>query len=633
MELLRFQQACLAFGTHPILDHVDFSLFSGERVCLVGRNGAGKSSFLKLLTGQQNLDDGQIVVNTGVVLSRLEQDPPAKMDVKIADFIREGAGDLAAKLQQFYTLSENLDGASDADYRLFEQLQSELDTRDGWSLDARVNDLCLQFDMNGEASLATLSGGWLRKAALARALIAKPDILLLDEPTNHLDVAAIQWLEQFLLNFSGAIMFISHDRAFIRALATRIVDLDRGQLTSHPGNYQEYLERKQKMLEDEQQHNALFDKKLAEEEVWIRQGIKARRTRNEGRVRALKALRRERAERLETLGKVDFNIEQADRSGKLVFETKAISCSFDGKTIIDSLNLLVMRGDRIALVGPNGVGKSTLIKLLLGDYQQDSGEIKRGTNIEVAYFDQHRMALNLEATVQDNVADGKQEISQNGKTRHVLSYLQDFLFPPARARTPVKALSGGEKNRLLLAKLFAKPSNLLILDEPTNDLDVETLELLEDILQQYQGTVLLVSHDREFVNNTVTSSLLFAGAGRIVEITGGYDDVLAYQQRNADKAPAVQKVTKEAPAVTEQTPAQASVSSAKKLSYKEKRELEQLPALIEQLETELESLQATVNDAAFFKQSAEQTQNTLNQLQQTESKLAQAYSRWEELDA
>lgn len=632
MELLRFQQACLAFGTHPILDHVDFSLFSGERVCLVGRNGAGKSSFLKLLTGQQNLDDGQIVVNTGVVLSRLEQDPPAKMEVKIADFIREGAGDLAQIAQQFYTLSENLDGGSEADYRLFEQLQAEMDTRDGWGLESRVADLCQQFDMNPDASLATLSGGWLRKAALARALIAKPDILLLDEPTNHLDVAAIQWLEQFLLNFSGAIIFISHDRAFIRALATRIIDLDRGQLTSHPGNYQEYLDRKQKMLEDEQQHNALFDKKLAEEEVWIRQGIKARRTRNEGRVRALKALRRERAERVETLGKVDFNIEQADRSGKLVFETKAISCGFNGKTVIDKLDLLVMRGDRIALVGPNGVGKSTLIKLLLGDYQHDSGEIKRGTNIEVAYFDQHRIALDLEATVQDNVAEGKQEITQNGKSRHVLSYLQDFLFPPARARTPVKALSGGEKNRLLLAKLFARPSNLLILDEPTNDLDVETLELLEDILQQYQGTVLLVSHDREFVNNTVTSSLLFAGEGKIVEIAGGYDDVIAYQQRNQITA-TLQKVTKNSPAAVEQTAVQASVSSAKKLSYKEKRELEELPALIEQLETQLEALQLTVNDAEFFKQSSEQTQTTLNLLQQTESKLAQAYQRWEQLDA
>ena len=633
MELLRFQQACLAFGTNPILDHVDFSLFSGERVCLVGRNGAGKSSMLKLLTGQQNLDDGQIVVNTGVVLSRLEQDPPAKMDVKIADFIREGAGDLAQIAQQFYTLSENLDGASDADYRLFEKLQSEMDTRDGWGLESRVADLCQQFDMNPDASLATLSGGWLRKAALARALAARPDILLLDEPTNHLDVAAIQWLEQFLLNFSGAIIFISHDRAFIRALATRIIDLDRGLLTSHPGNYQEYLDRKQKMLEDEQQHNALFDKKLAEEEVWIRQGIKARRTRNEGRVRALKALRRERAERVETLGKVDFNIEQADRSGKLVFETKAISCGFNGKTVIDKLDLLVMRGDRIALVGPNGVGKSTLIKLLLGDYKHDSGEIKRGTNIEVAYFDQHRMALDLNATVQDNVADGKQEINLNGQSRHVLSYLQDFLFPPMRARTPVRALSGGEKNRLLLAKLFAKPSNLLILDEPTNDLDVETLELLEDILQQYQGTVLLVSHDREFVNNTVTSSLLFAGNAKIVEITGGYDEVVAWQQRQAVAGSRAPTKTETAAPKTAEKPLETSVNNAKKLSYKEKRELELLPALIEQLDAQLKALQLQVNDPEFFKSSAEQTQQTLNLLQQTESKLAQAYTRWEELEA
>lgn len=629
MELLRFQQACLAFGTHPILDHVDFSLFTGERVCLVGRNGAGKSSLLKLLTGQQNLDDGQIVVNNGVVLSRLEQDPPARMDVKIADFIREGAGDLADKLQQFYTLSEQLDGCSAESLKLFERLQSELDSRDGWSLEARVEALCQQFEMDGTASLSALSGGWLRKAALARALIAQPDILLLDEPTNHLDVAAIQWLEQFLLSFKGAIIFISHDRAFIRALATRIIDLDRGLLTSHPGNYQTYLERKQKMVEDEQQHNALFDKKLAEEEVWIRQGIKARRTRNEGRVRALKELRRERAARVETQGKVEFNIEQSDRSGKLVFETKALSQSFADKKVIDSLNLLVMRGDRIALVGPNGAGKSTLIKLLLGEYQQQSGEIKRGSNLDVAYFDQHRIALDLNATVQDNVADGKQEITQNGHTRHVLSYLQDFLFPPARARTPVKALSGGEKNRLLLAKLFAKPSNLLILDEPTNDLDVETLELLEDILQQYQGTVLLVSHDREFVNNTVTSSLLFAGDGRIIDIAGGYDDVLAYQQRRQAIETPVQKVTKP----VQEKASEASVSTNKKLSYKEKRELEQLPALIEQLDEQLTNLQQQVNAPDFFKTDATETQQVLNQLQQTESKLAEAYARWEELEA
>lgn len=632
MELLRFQQASLAFGTHPILDKVDFSLFAGERVCLVGRNGAGKSSFLKILTGHQNLDDGQVVRQNNLIISRLEQDPPARVDIKVADFIREGAGDLAEKLQRFYHLADHFSDATEAEQREFGTLQAELDTRHGWQLESRIEELCLQFEMDPNTTLASLSGGWLRKAALAKALVSQPSVLLLDEPTNHLDVAAIQWLEQFFMNFKGAIIFISHDRAFIRALASRIIDLDRGELTSHPGNYAEYLERKQKLLEVEQQHNALFDKKLAEEEVWIRQGIKARRTRNEGRVRALKALRNERAARVEQMGKVEFAIEQSQKSGKLVFETKDVNVSFKGETVLKDINVLVMRGDRIALVGPNGVGKSTLIKTLLGEYTADSGEIKRGTNLEVAYFDQHRIQLDLDATVQDNVADGKQEITQNGQTRHVLSYLQDFLFAPARARTPVRALSGGEKNRLLLARLFAKPSNLLILDEPTNDLDVETLELLEDILQQYQGTVLLVSHDREFVNNTVTSSLYFAGQGRVVDIAGDYEDVVAYQKRQQNNVKAVETVQKSVKPV-EQKPVELSSAGSKKLSYKEKRELELLPALIESLDAELSALQQQVNDPNFFRQSAEYTQKALNQLHETESKLAHAYERWEQLEA
>ncbi|MBU0913734.1 MAG: ATP-binding cassette domain-containing protein [Gammaproteobacteria bacterium] len=632
MELLRFQQASLAFGTHPILDKVDFSLFAGERVCLVGRNGAGKSSFLKILTGHQNLDDGQVVRQNNLIISRLEQDPPARVDIKVADFIREGAGDLAEKLQRFYHLADHFSDATEAEQREFGTLQAELDTRHGWQLESRIEELCLQFEMDPNTTLASLSGGWLRKAALAKALVSQPTVLLLDEPTNHLDVAAIQWLEQFFMNFKGAIIFISHDRAFIRALASRIIDLDRGELTSHPGNYAEYLERKQKLLEVEQQHNALFDKKLAEEEVWIRQGIKARRTRNEGRVRALKELRNERAARVEQMGKVEFAIEQSQKSGKLVFETKDVNVSFKGETVLKDINALVMRGDRIALVGPNGVGKSTLIKTLLGEYKADSGEIKRGTNLEVAYFDQHRIQLDLNATVQDNVSDGKQEIVQNGQTRLVLSYLQDFLFAPARARTPVRALSGGEKNRLLLARLFAKPSNLLILDEPTNDLDVETLELLEDILQQYQGTVLLVSHDREFVNNTVTSSLYFAGQGKVVDIAGDYEDVVAYQKRQQNNVKAVETVQKSVKPV-EEKPVELSSTSSKKLSYKEKRELELLPALIETLDAELSALQQQVNDPDFFRQSADYTQKALNQLHEAESKLAHAYERWEQLEA
>ena len=669
MELIRLQQACLAFGTNPILDHADVSFFAGERVCLVGRNGAGKSTILKVLTGQQQLDDGQVVMENNVRLSTLQQDPPARVDVQIADYIREGAGDLAEKMQRFYALSESLGDATEQQMNEFSALQMEIDAREGWQLEARVEQLCQQFAMRPDATLASLSGGWLRKAALARALVSQPNVLLLDEPTNHLDVAAIEWLEGFLKNFSGAIVFVSHDRAFIRSVATRIIDLDRGLVTSHPGNYAEYLERKQKMLEVEQQQNALFDKKLAEEEVWIRQGVKARRTRNEGRVRALKALRRERAARIEQQGKVEFNIEQAQRSGKLVFECQNMDLSFEGKSLLTKLNWLVMRGDRVALIGPNGVGKSSLIKILLGEYEADAGLVKRGTNLEVAYFDQHRMALNLDATVQDNVADGRQEITINGQTRHVLSYLQDFLFAPARARTPVRALSGGEKNRLLLARLFAKPSNLLILDEPTNDLDVETLELLEEILDQYQGTVILVSHDREFVNNTVTSSLWFAGAGRIVELPGGYDEVIAYQQRVgasktvetaakstssmtdakqasepvSDSGAAVHRAesSDSAPITSESTTtaqlyANGSANTAnnsKKLSYKEKRELEHLPALIEQLDAELAALQTQVNDPNFFRQEADKTNALLNQLQQTESKLATAYERWEQLEA
>lgn len=634
MELVRFQQACLAFGTHPILDHVDFSLFAGERVCLVGRNGAGKSSLLKVMSGQQNLDDGQMVLVNGAVLARLEQDPPARIDVTVAEFIREGVADLAEKLQRFYQLSEQLADASDQQMREFTQLQQELDARDGWGLEARIETMCQQFAMSPQATLASLSGGWLRKAALARALIRQPSILLLDEPTNHLDVEAIQWLEGFLQQFSGAILFVSHDRAFIRNVATRIVDLDRGLLSSHPGNYAEYLDRKAKMLEDEQKANALFDKKLAEEEVWIRQGIKARRTRNEGRVRALKQLRRERAARVEQQGKVDFSIEQANRSGKMVFEGTQMCLSFEGKALFRDLDILVMRGDRIALVGPNGVGKTSLVKALLGDYPLDSGSVRQGTNLEVAYFDQHRMALNLDATVQDNVAEGRQDITLGGQTRHVLSYLGDFLFSPQRARTPVRALSGGEKNRLLLAKLFAKPSNLLILDEPTNDLDVETLELLEEILEQYQGTVLLVSHDREFVNNTVTSSLWFAGDGKIVDISGGYDDVIAYQQylaqQDANKTSA--KVQNNVKPDKQNAPV-SSASSAKKLSYKEKRELEQLPALIESLDAEIGTLQAQVNSPEFFRQTSDVTTAILNQLHDAESKLAHAYERWELLEA
>ena len=427
-----------------------------------------------------------------------------------------------------------------------DKLQSQLENADGWQFETQINMVISRLGLNGDTDLANLSGGWLRKVALARALVRSPDLLLLDEPTNHLDVKAIGWLESFLLDFKGAVLFISHDRAFIHKLATRIVDLDRGKILNFPGNYQTYIEGKEEALKVEEQQNALFDKRLAQEETWIRQGIKARRTRNEGRVRALKALRVERKARIEKMGNAEINISHANRSGKLVFEAKNICFGYQGKPLVNHFSTMVMRGDRIGLVGPNGVGKTTLIKLLLGDIEVDSGSVRQGVNLEIAYFDQYRMALNEEASVQDNVADGKQEITIDGNTRHVLGYLQDFLFSPARARTPVKALSGGEKNRLLLAKLFSKPSNLLVLDEPTNDLDIETLELLEEIVANYPGTVLTVSHDRAFINNTVTSIYAFEGDGVVQEIVGDFNEYQHFidkreQQRQQAEAISKQK--------------------------------------------------------------------------------------------
>ena len=513
-----------------------------------------------------------------------------------------------------------------------ERLSNQLEAADGWRFDSRIQLVLTQLELTPEAKLESLSGGWLRKVALARALVSEPDLLLLDEPTNHLDMASVMWLEQFLKEFKGGIVFISHDRAFIRAVATRILDLDRGKLISYPGDYATYLEQKAHDLKVEESQNALFDKRLAEEEAWIRQGVKARRTRNEGRVRELKQLRNERKQRVDQVGKTDFNIETADRSGKLVFEAKHLNHAFKDKVIADDFSTLVMRGDRIGLVGPNGIGKTTLLKLLFGDLEADSGVIKQGVNLEFAYFDQYRQKLDEEATVQDNVAEGKQEVMMGGRSRHVLGYLQDFLFPPARARTPVKALSGGEKNRLLLAKLFLKPSNILVLDEPTNDLDIETLELLEDIINQYQGTVLIVSHDREFIDNTCSSVWAFEGNGKVTDIVGGYSDYEAYvnylaEQAKTEQQQPVKKIEKTAP-----EPVAKAESKSNKLSYKLKLELEQLPNKMEQLEAEVEAQQIIVSDPDFFKQDSNVTTKALNHLAQLESDLEAAFERWEELE-
>ncbi|URQ99847.1 ABC transporter ATP-binding protein [Pseudoalteromonas sp. SCSIO 43095] len=632
MDLIRISKAQLAYGTHPLLDNADAVIESGERVCIVGRNGAGKSTLLKVLDGQVILDDGEINQVGSLKISRLEQDPPKGASGTVFDYVAQGMPEIANLLIDFHHVSTQLQSdCTDQLLNKLERLSNKLEAADGWRFDSRIQLVLTQLELTPDAKLESLSGGWLRKVALARALVSEPDLLLLDEPTNHLDMTSVMWLEQFLKEFKGGIVFISHDRAFIRAVATRILDLDRGKLISYPGDYATYLEQKAHDLKVEETQNALFDKRLAEEEAWIRQGVKARRTRNEGRVRELKQLRNERKKRVDQVGKTDFNIETADRSGKLVFEAKHLNHAFKDKIIADDFSTLVMRGDRIGLVGPNGIGKTTLLKLLFGDLKADSGEIKQGVNLEFAYFDQYREKLDEEATVQDNVAEGKQEVMMGGRSRHVLGYLQDFLFPPARARTPVKALSGGEKNRLLLAKLFLKPSNILVLDEPTNDLDIETLELLEDIINQYQGTVLIVSHDREFIDNTCSSVWAFEGNGKVTDIVGGYSDYEAYtnylaeQQKQQQQQP-VKKVEKPEPAPVKNN------NKANKLSYKLKLELEQLPNKMEQLEAELEKQQERVSHEDFFKQDSDITAKELNHLAQLESDLEAAFERWEELE-
>lgn len=635
MALITIHNGLLAFGDHPLLDHCEFALQENERVCLVGRNGAGKSTLMKVLAGEVQMDDGRMVVTQDVVVSRLEQDPPRDSSGSVYDYVAGGLAEVGQMLKQYQELLDLVEhDPSESNINRLARVQDQLDHNDAWRLDDRIKNVMLSLKLDGNVLLSDLSGGWQRKAALARALVCDPDVLLLDEPTNHLDVTTIEWLESFLKDFKGSIIFISHDRTFIKSMATRIVDLDRGQLNSFPGDYDGYLLGKEELLRVEELQNAEFDKKLAQEEVWIRQGIKARRTRNEGRVRALKQLRAERSDRREVQGKVNLSIDDASRSGKIVFEAEHLNFAFDGQTIVKDFSFTIQRGDRIALIGPNGCGKSTMLKLLLGQLEPTSGRLHCGTKLEVAYFDQYREILDPEKTVIDNLADGKQEVTVGGRQRHALSYLQDFLFAPKRARTPVKALSGGEKNRLLLARIFLKSNNLLILDEPTNDLDIETLELLEDLLANYQGTLLLVSHDRQFVDNTVTTSWIFEGNGIIEEFVGGYHDA---QQQRAQVAEVRAETTPVVKATNVDSTLQRNESKpqpkSKKLSYKLQRELEALPELLEKLENEIEELQNKVNDADFFAQSVEVTQPVLDRLTQAETELESAFQRWEELEA
>ncbi|HFQ5099131.1 TPA: ABC transporter ATP-binding protein [Vibrio vulnificus] len=634
MALLTIHNGQLAFGDNPLLDKADFVLQEHERVCLVGRNGAGKSTLMKVLAGEVILDDGKLQITQDVIVSRLEQDPPRNEPGTVYDYVASGLAEIGEQLKIYHDLLDLVaQDPTEKNINRLARVQEQLDHANAWRFEDRVKHVLAALKLDAETKLTDLSGGWQRKAALAKALVCDPDVLLLDEPTNHLDVTTIEWLETFLKDFRGSIIFISHDRAFIKAMATRIVDLDRGKLASFPGDYDNYLVEKEEMLRVEEMQNAEFDKKLAQEEVWIRQGIKARRTRNEGRVRALKKLREERQNRVDVQGKAKIQIDDAARSGKIVFEAEKLQFSFDGKKIVDDFSFNIMRGDRIALIGPNGCGKSTVLKLLLDQLKPESGRLHCGTKLEVAYFDQYREILDPEKTVIDNLADGKQEVTVGGRERHALSYLQDFLFSPKRARTPVKALSGGEKNRLLLARIFLKQNNLLILDEPTNDLDIETLELLEELLANYQGTLLLVSHDRQFVDNTVTTSWIFEGEGKIEEFVGGYHDA---QQQRKQAIEAREVMEKSAPKskVVEETPKTAPAkNTSKKLSYKLQRELEALPAKLEQLEVDIEALQEQVNSAEFFAQPVETTQPVLEQLAALEQELEIAFERWEELEA
>ena len=636
MALLNLSNAYLGFGDFPLLDHTELHIEPNERVCLVGRNGAGKSTLMKVLAGEVQLDDGKLIFEKDIIVTRLEQDPPRHIQETVFEYVAEGIAHLSDLLKQYHHISQQmLTNYSDELLAKLSQVQAQLEHNNGWQFENRIQDTLKLLELDPDKKLCELSGGWVRRAALARALVADPDILLLDEPTNHLDVEAITWLEDLLLNFKGSIIFISHDRSFIRKIATRIVDLDRGKLVSYPGNYDLYLETKAEDLRVEALQNELFDKKLAQEEVWIRQGIKARRTRNEGRVRALKKLREERRNRREVQGKAKIQLDTTARSGKIVFEIEHASYEVEGKTLLKDFSATIQRGDKIALVGPNGCGKTTFIKLLLGELQPTSGTIRCGTKLDVAYFDQYRAELDLEKTVMDNVADGKQDIEVNGVKRHVLGYLQDFLFPPKRAMTPVKALSGGERNRLLLAKLLLKPNNLLILDEPTNDLDVETLELLEELLADYQGTLLIVSHDRQFIDNTVEECFFFEGNGVLNQYIGGYFDAKQQQENyHASQAVQSQNQKKNEPLVSELAKQEKPKAETKKvkLSYKEQRELEELPAKMEALEADIEALQTEVNSADFFSKEIAYTQEKLQALAEKEAELEQAFERWEMLE-
>ena len=628
MALLSLKQLTVSFGGPNLLDKVEFQLDRGERVCLVGRNGAGKSTLMKVIAGEVKQDSGEII-GQSLNIARLEQEVPAGTDGSVFDVVAQGLGDIAPLLIEYHHVIHQLEtDSSEKVLAALEKAQHELEAVDGWSVEQKVEAVISRLSLDPDTDFSGLSGGMKRRVLLAQALVKEPDVLLLDEPTNHLDISSITWLEDFLKSYGGTLLFITHDRMFLQSIATRIIQIDRGQLVSFPGDYANFIVRREALLEEEATQNALFDKKLAQEEVWIRQGVKARRTRNEGRVRALEQLRRERGARRDVQGNVKMKLQDADRSGKLVVEAEGLGQSYDGRVLFKDFSTVIQRGDRIGLIGPNGCGKSTLISILLGRIKAETGDVKLGTNIELAYFDQLRSQLDENASVVDNVGQGKDYVEVNGASKHVMGYLQDFLFTPERARTPVKSLSGGERNRLLLAKLFTQPANLLVLDEPTNDLDAETLDLLEELLMSYQGTLLLVSHDRSFLNNVATSTIVFDDDGEVREYVGGYDDWFIQRQQDKERLEKQNKTT-----VKVKKNDVKKVSKKSSLTYQEQIDLEALPKKIDSLEAKQTELHTKISQPEFYQQTADKQTKVQDDLAEVSAELEATYERWDALEA
>jgi ABC transport system ATP-binding/permease protein len=629
MPLLRLEEISLAYGHIPLLARVNFQIDDGERVCLVGRNGAGKTTLLRVITGAVAPDEGDIWRKDALRVAHLEQEVPPDTDQTIFEVVAGGLGELGSLLTEYHQMTHQPNAFDRAALRGLAQLQTRIETLGGWNTNQKVATVLTRLSLPGDKRLSDCSGGIRRQVMLARALVCEPDLLLLDEPTNHLDINAIIWLESYLVNFKGALIFITHDRSFVRRLATRIVELDRGKLLSFPGNYDTYLRKKDELLEIEERAIAKFDKKLAEEEAWIRQGIKARRTRNEGRVRALHALRREKAQRLEAQNKARFGIDAGNLSGKLVVDVRRVSFRYDEHWIVRDWSVRILRRERVGILGPNGSGKSTLLKLILGELKPTAGEVVLGTRLQVAYFDQHRRMLDLEKTVRENMSDSDY-VTVKGRARHVVGYLKDFLFAPERIDSPVKSLSGGERNRLLLAKIFTRSANMIVLDEPTNDLDVDTLELLEDLLADYEGTLLLVSHDRSFLDHVVTSTLVFEGDGKFGEYAGGYEDWERYQ-RPIPAFAETQKAVKANPQATAEK--DKSIGTPRKLTYKEQRERQNLPDRIEALEAEQGELHKLMGEADFYRQRGDKITATMERLESVKRELEACYERWQFLES